>query len=200
MPKCKGGLGFRDIYTFNLAMSAKQGWGLVQNPDSLCARILHAKYFSHGDLFKAKRAGAMSYTWRSILQGVKVLEKWVVWRIGNGDRVNIWKDPWMPRGTTGRLITPRGSNLLSRVSELIDTVSGEWDEELLNQTFWPEDADVIRAIPVHTDMDDVLAWHFDPLGIFSVKSAYKVHRDRLQCESKRGQPSTAANSKREDTF
>jgi hypothetical protein len=27
------------------------------------------------------------------------------------------------------------------------------------------------------DMDDAVGWHFDTRGMFSVKSAYKVHRD-----------------------
>jgi hypothetical protein len=62
LPKGMGGLGFRDIHVFNLAMLAKQGWRLIQNPDSLCARILRAKYFPHGDIMKAKKSGPISYT------------------------------------------------------------------------------------------------------------------------------------------
>jgi len=43
--KDEGGLGFRDIHSFNMAMLAKQGWRLVMNPDSLCAQLLKAKYY-----------------------------------------------------------------------------------------------------------------------------------------------------------
>jgi hypothetical protein len=39
-PKGEGGLGFREIRIFNLAMLAKQGWRLIQNPDSLFAQVL----------------------------------------------------------------------------------------------------------------------------------------------------------------
>jgi hypothetical protein len=48
-------------------------------------------------------------------------------------------------------------------------------------TFWPEDAKVILTIPIDVDMDDWPVWHFDPKGVFSVKSAYKlVVRNRDQ--------------------
>jgi hypothetical protein len=40
----EGGLGFRDICSFNLAMLAKQRLRLWQDPNSLCARILKAKF------------------------------------------------------------------------------------------------------------------------------------------------------------
>jgi hypothetical protein len=44
------GLGFCDLYHFNLAMLAKQVWRLICNPNSLCGRILKARYFPHGNI------------------------------------------------------------------------------------------------------------------------------------------------------
>lgn len=38
-PKSKGGLGFRDLHSFNLAVLAKQRWCLLQNPESFCAKV-----------------------------------------------------------------------------------------------------------------------------------------------------------------
>lgn len=62
-PKAEGGLGFRDLHSFNKAMLAKQGWGLLQNPTSLCARILKAKYYPNSGVLEAKAKLGCSYTW-----------------------------------------------------------------------------------------------------------------------------------------
>lgn len=190
-----GGLGFRDLHSFNMAMLAKQGWRLIQNPESLCAKILKAKYFLNTHALKAEARDGCSYTWRSIVQGLEVLREGVIWRVGNGSEVSIWTDPWLPRGVTRRPITPRAGCILQRVEELIDPVSEQWDVQLLEQTFWEEDVKLIRSIPVHREMDDVVGWHFDSKGRFSVRSAYKVHRASEQRKMQRARQGGAEGSR-----
>jgi hypothetical protein len=62
-PKRVGGLGFRDLYAFNKAMLAKQAWRLLQNPSSLCARVLAEKYHLGRTILDAKM-------WESLIHGV----------------------------------------------------------------------------------------------------------------------------------
>jgi hypothetical protein len=185
-PKEEVGLGFRDIHTFNMAMLAKQGWRLIHHPNSLCAQVLRAKYFPQGDVMRAEPKANMSYTWHSVLKGIEVLKAGIVWRVGDGSKINIWTDPWSPRDTSRRPITPRGTTLLSKVTYLIDPSTGSWDEDLLKQTFRTDDVDLILSIPVHTELDDIVAWHYDKKGLFSVKSAYKVYRRKQIAESRGG--------------
>ena len=63
-----GGLGFRDLHLFNLAMLARQGWRLLVVPDSLCAQVLRAKYFAAGKILEAVETPNILYSWRSILR------------------------------------------------------------------------------------------------------------------------------------
>jgi hypothetical protein len=111
-----------------MAMLAKQSWRLLHRPDSLCATVLRAKYYRNGELLKAKPVEGISYTWRSILKGLELLKKGIIWRMGNGENIKIWEDPWLLRGTTRRPITLRRGSILTRVVELLNPVTGQWDE------------------------------------------------------------------------
>lgn len=98
-----------------------------------------------------------------------------LWRIGDGSRLNIWENPWIPRAWSRRVITPIGASLLTHVNELICPIFGNWDEQLALDTFWPDDARHILQIPLWEGVDDFVAWHFDSKGEHWVKSAYKIH-------------------------
>jgi hypothetical protein len=120
----------------------------------------------------------MSYTFRSILHGVELLKEGIVWRIGDGTNVNIWTDPWLARDDAQKPITPRGQCIFTKVSELIDPTTGQWDVQLVTENFWKMDADVILATPIREDFEDFFAWHYESKGIFTVKSAYKLYVQR----------------------
>jgi hypothetical protein len=52
--KSAGGLGFRDLYMFNKALLAKHCWRLIQNPNSLIAQIIRAKYYPYSSFLESK--------------------------------------------------------------------------------------------------------------------------------------------------
>jgi hypothetical protein len=64
LPKEEGGLGFRDLHSFNmLAILVRKSWRLIQSPDSLCACVLGAKYFPGGDILSDEPQTGTNYAW-----------------------------------------------------------------------------------------------------------------------------------------
>ena len=90
--KDRGGMGFRDMECFNVAMLARQGWRLLQHPDSLLARMLKARYYPRIGFMEAGTGYRPSYAWQSVLRGREALDKGLRWSVGNGDIIHVWED------------------------------------------------------------------------------------------------------------
>ena len=113
-----------------------------------------------------------SFTWQSIWAGIQTFKKGHIWRVGQGESINIWEDEWVPSSYSRKVITPKGQKY-TKVSKLIDPYTRTWDEDLVNQTFWEVDARRVLAIPLSSNgMEDFVAWHLTKSGTFSVRSSY----------------------------
>ena len=55
MHKSQGGMGFRNLHEFNLAMLGKQGWKLLTDTTSLVVRVYRARYFPNRTFLDAER-------------------------------------------------------------------------------------------------------------------------------------------------
>lgn len=96
------------------------------------------------------------------------------WRIGNGEKVRVWGDIWLPTPFTYRVSSPRMFlDLGTRVGELINLEEACWNSEVISLLFMPYEAEVIRSIPLSTHLPrDKLIWALSSNGLFSVRSAY----------------------------
>ena len=72
-PKADGGMGFKKLKQFNLALLAKQGWRLQLGQNSLVFRVLKAKYFPRCEFIQASLGNNPSYTWHSIVAAQKLV-------------------------------------------------------------------------------------------------------------------------------
>jgi ribonuclease HI len=174
-PKSLGGLGFKDMELFNLALLARQGWRMLQNPAALSTRILKAKYFPDTDMMQAELGSSPSQVWRGIHEGIQVLKQGLVRRIGTGEHTDPYNDNWLPRDGMLRPMACLARNPPHAVADLIDSSSATWNEEKLRECFLPMDVDVIKEIPLPSRRhDDFWAWHYERKGVFSVRSAYRM--------------------------
>lgn len=101
--KAKGGMGFRDLSVFNKALLAKQVWRLWKTPDSFIAKIMKAKFFPDCSVLEAFLGKKPSFAWRSIQSSSDLVREGLVWRVGNGKNIRIWKDRWINSPTTYRV-------------------------------------------------------------------------------------------------
>ena len=173
--KLVGEMGFRDIQRFNNAMLAKQVWHLFHQRDTLLFGVFSAKYFPNGNILDATVHPKCSYAWKSILQAREVIHNGAVWRVGNGQLIDIWNHRWLSKTTPRQIVSPRPTANLKKVSDLILPNSKQWNLDLIDGVFLPWEAEVIKGIYVLEDnSDDSLIWPLTPSGAYSVKSAYQM--------------------------
>jgi hypothetical protein len=177
--KKEGGMGFRDFRSFNKALLAKQCWRLWQNPDSFLAKIMKGKYFAGSTFLEASLGARPSYAWRSIHSSCSLLKAGLIWRVGNGARIRIWKDKWLPRPTTYMIhSSPIGLHPETTVSALIKEDTRWWDLTALNYMFSKEEVSIIQSIPVSmSNKEDRCIWRGTKNGQFTVRSAYHLQQE-----------------------
>jgi ribonuclease HI len=143
--------------------------------------VLRAKYYPNGNLIDTVFTGNASSTWQAIEYGLELLKKGIIWRIGNGTAVRIWRDPWIPRHDFYRTISPKRRCRLKWVSDLLNP-DGSWNTNLLHTYFEPIDITEILKIKTSRRNDaDFVAWGPDEKGLFSVKGAYKLG---MECQER----------------
>lgn len=174
LPKREGGLGFKDLESFNIALLGKQAWQILQRPSSLLFKLLQGRYFPQTNFLNAKQGKKASYAWKSILEGCELLKKGLRFLIGNGTTTNIWHDPWLqtdPPRAPRQL--PGTNSILHSVQQLINPVSKTWDKRIIEENIMREDAELIQQIHLSsTSKPDLLGWHYTSSGLYTVKSGY----------------------------
>ncbi|PON34548.1 hypothetical protein PanWU01x14_343340 [Parasponia andersonii] len=99
--------------------------------------------------------------------------KGIRWRIGSGEKIRVFADPWLPR--------PNSFKIFSRLVASIPLVNGFllvpgiWNNTTTKINLLQIDDDLIRSIPLSlVEREDDLIWRYDPSGAYTVRSGYKV--------------------------
>jgi hypothetical protein len=168
--KSHGGMGFKDLTVFNLAMLGKQGWKLQTDADSLVSRIFKARYFPHGTYLTASLGHNPSYVWRSILQARFIVRGGARWCIGTCASIPLMQEPWLSDG--GCLEGNYNFQQLlggPSVQSLINNNTKTWNREVVHQIFSPAQATAILNTPlIDQVVDDRLIRKEEKNGYYSV--------------------------------
>ncbi|XP_024190496.1 uncharacterized protein LOC112194497 [Rosa chinensis] len=170
--KEEGGLGFRSLAEFNSAMLAKQAWRIINHPNSLIARIYAARYFPSDSFWTAGLTASPSYSWRNILSTRELIANGFYWQIGNGEKVKVWCDPWIPGLPSFKPeLQANGGDSSLKVSDLFLT-EHSWDERKIRNLFSANTAEAILCIPLSSRRteDRVVEWLIHCAGKLSKHS------------------------------
>nr|KYP44138.1 Putative ribonuclease H protein At1g65750 family [Cajanus cajan] len=176
IPKPEGGLGFKNLSVFNLAILGKQAWRLLTNPNSLISKIYRAKYYPDGNFLNAPLGHNPSYTWKSLWSTQHLLKNGSRWRLGNGNTIPVWGEPWIKYNNNYHCIHPHDpSNSHDlKVSDLMSKDKLDWNADLINSIFDIDTSNHILNIPIlNPHCEDKRIWDWNPSGSYTVRSAYK---------------------------
>jgi len=150
----------------------------MHSPSSLVSQILKVKYFLHGTILEARLGHRLSFTWRNILDSPPLIESGTRSLVGNGAKIHVWTNKWIPRPFSFTPLFPdTAPNLSLLVADLIEFNDGCWKEDSVRAIFKPCDVDYILNIPLcHLWPNDKITWHFTTTGEFKVRSAYHLAR------------------------
>ncbi|KAL5820764.1 hypothetical protein ACOSQ3_022646 [Xanthoceras sorbifolium] len=98
-------------------------------------------------LSKEARGLGPSFVWRSILWGREILEKGIRWKVGSGSKISVFNDPWLPRDSCFKILSPKLLSSETIVSVLMDGV-GAWNSSLVKTYFCEEETEIILGIPL----------------------------------------------------
>ena len=97
LPKDKGGLGVKDLRTFNTALLDKWRWDIFHRQMEPWARVLISKYGGWRVLEEGNRGCNDSTWWKDLitiqqLQQNIPLKRETEWKVGRGDKFRFWED------------------------------------------------------------------------------------------------------------
>jgi ribonuclease HI len=149
-PKDLGGLGLYTTKSRNIALLAKLNWRVMEESDSLWAKILVSKYCLNGIMDeKLMTRSSGSSNWKGLKMGHEAFRKGIRWLVNNGHDVSFWHDLWVGDRTIRSLVHGPLSFLEDslRVCDVMESVS-MWDFSKLSLDIPTTTRETIKAISV----------------------------------------------------
>lgn len=76
--------------------------------------------------------------WHGIEHGLELLKKGIIWRVGDGKSISIWRDNWFPRNSAISVMEGKTNTRVRIVHQLTLPHTNQWDEALVRFFFTGE--------------------------------------------------------------
>lgn len=177
--KRDGGLGFRDLQSFNDALLAKLSWRILSKPNCLLAKILLGKYCHTSKFLDSQVPTSSSHGWRGICIGRDLLKTQLGRVLGDGKSTSLWYDPWLSLTAPSKPMGPPAEQSQKlMVSHLISLDTLDWDREKIKQTLPDLEKDILEIKLSSRGATDSYAWLPSKNGIYNTKYGYFESLDK----------------------
>ena len=105
-----GRMGSKEHFFFSKALAAKSVWRLI-TIENLWTQVVNHKHIRPHTIHKwlripSKKVSLTSIIWKSMVLYFDVIGDGLVWRVGDGNKLCLGKDPWMGSGGAHLLLDP----------------------------------------------------------------------------------------------
>ncbi|KAL0288866.1 UNVERIFIED_CONTAM: hypothetical protein Sangu_2639000 [Sesamum angustifolium] len=168
----EGGLGIKDILALNRSLMSKHLWAVIkQDRNSIWVDWIIQVRLRDCSIWTVKENKG-AWGWRKMLTLRHSLISHINYRVGSGDSLSLWHDPWHPLGP---LISrfPRGPQMTR--TGLIDKLSvvikdGQWNWPLITDIACLE---ITHMLPPIFEGPDRISWKSKD-GYFNTSIAYEL--------------------------
>ncbi|KAJ8899553.1 hypothetical protein K2173_018527 [Erythroxylum novogranatense] len=133
------------------------------------------KHYKDTDFMESGLGNYPSLTWKSVWSAKALLATGLQWKVGNGRKISMWNDGWLPMPGNSHITKTDVSISASFVADLFIPNERKWDIEKISNLFDSEEATRILSIPLAADEhEDELVWRYENSEIYNVKNGHKL--------------------------
>lgn len=136
-------------------------------------KAFRSKYFRNGNILTVELGNNPSWGWCSIMEGRKVIEKGLRWKLDNENYIRVYHDLRSPIDYPFKMPSHIPNDPSIYLVKNLIAEDGNRNEELIRLKFLVEIADHILFMQLSSSTDE-LEWCLSNKGKHTVDSGYKV--------------------------
>ncbi|GJY36083.1 NIN-like protein [Tanacetum coccineum] len=173
----QGGLGIKNLQVWNEVLLVKQLWNVISKKNTLWVKWVNTEILRDKSVWVVDASANSSVGWKEMLKLRDKIRKYVLWKIGDGQKINTWYDTWNAISPLCEIITSReiyevGLNIETNIVDLVMSYGGNWPDG------WTNEYPILSQYGILSIQDgriDAIVW-VDKNGEekpFSVKNVWK---------------------------